>query len=76
MHGQARVIGQDHPEIVREISEAIARLLKGNSAAGRPAFKPRKTARKRVIEAQARTNVVRELVDKAKARVCAPPAKR
>jgi hypothetical protein len=39
-------------------------MLKRKSAAARPALKPRKTARKTVIEGQVRTNVVidRELV--------------
>jgi len=45
-------------------------MLKRKSAAARPALKPRKTARTRVIEGQVRTNVVidRELVEKAKAK--------
>jgi Arc/MetJ family transcription regulator len=45
-------------------------MLKRKSAAARPALKPSKTARKRVIEGQVRTNIVidRELVEKAKAK--------
>jgi Arc/MetJ family transcription regulator len=45
-------------------------MWKCKSAATRPALKPRKITRKRVIKGQVRTNVVidRELVEKAKAK--------